>query len=200
MRRTTSLSAGGLLLAAFVAMAAAARADGTVVRAKGCGDKIFVLGTDGYSILTATGGDLPADGDTLTGQTDRIGHAVLFDRNTGRTLSVIVEDRRLDKSQATQRIAIACRSYLASNFTSGRVERATGCRNRILVNTAQGYSVLERLAGGIVADGDEVSGDFNKAGRATITEKRSGATLIVFVEDFRLSAGAASRKMAGYCR
>jgi hypothetical protein len=125
---------------------------------------------------------------------------VLFDKETGRSISAIVEDRGLDKAEITQRIAVHCRSLLASSFTSGRVERAIGCGNKFFVNTPQGYALLERLAGGIVNEGDDVQGDFNKAGRATILNRQSGATLTVFVADYRLSASAASHAMARHCR
>ena len=40
---------------AFLASAAPALADGTVLRAKGCGDKLFVSGADGtFSVLVTS--------------------------------------------------------------------------------------------------------------------------------------------------
>ena len=189
-----------IAVASVVLTAHVAWADGTVTRARGCGDKIFVNNNEAYSILTATGGDPPADGDQLVGDVNRIGHTVLFDKETGRSISAIVEDRGLNKAEITQRMTTNCRSLLASSFTSGRVERAIGCGNKFFVNTPQGYALLERLAGGIVNEGDDVQGDFNKAGRATIQNRQSGATLTVFVDDYRLSSSAASHAMARKCR
>jgi hypothetical protein len=174
-------------------------ADGVVTRAKGCGDKIFVNNAGSYSVLTTTGGEPPADGARLVGNVDRIGHTVLFEQETGRSISAIVEDRGLDKSEVTQRMTTNCRSLLASSFTSGRVERAIGCGNKFFVNTPQGYALLERLAGGTINEGDDVQGDFNKAGRATIQNRQSGAMLTVFVDDYRLSASAATHVMQRKC-
>ena len=50
-----------------------ALADGTVMRAKGCGDKIFVTTEAGYTVLIASQSDAAKDGDRLIGNTDKIG-------------------------------------------------------------------------------------------------------------------------------
>jgi hypothetical protein len=190
-----------LLAAAFVAAAAApARADGTVQRAAGCGSKIFVASENGYSVLVASESGVAEDGDKITGDVDRIGFGSFVDVKTGRRFSASIDERGLDKGEITQRIAAACRSQNAGTVTSGQVERADGCRGKIFVNTAQGYAILELLAGGIVAVGDTLNGDFNKPGRATVTNPQTGAELVVFVDDFQLPKSAEVRKVAEFCR
>ena len=189
-----------LFLAALALAAAPAWADGTVLRAKGCGDRIFVAGENSYSVLRASDQGVADDGDKLVGNLDRIGFASFFIPQSGRQFSASVEDRGLDKAQITQRIAASCRSATAYNLASGQVERAAGCSNKIFVNTDTGYAVLERLAGGLVYAGDTLSGDFNKAGRATVKDKQTGAELVVFVDDFQLPKSAAERKIAAACR
>jgi hypothetical protein len=85
-------------------------------------------------------------------------------------------------------------------MTSGQVERAAGCGNKIFVDTPRGYTVLELLAGGIIAVGDTLEGDFNKAGRATVKNPKTGGEYVVFVDDFQLPKSAAARKVAESCR
>jgi hypothetical protein len=60
--------------------------------------------------------------------------------------------------------------------------------------------VLDRIAGGIVAEGDTLTGNFNRAGRATVNDKQTGGSLTVFIDDFRLSKSAARRKIEASCR
>lgn len=197
------LTAGTRLLLIAMALLMAphlARADGTVLRARGCGDKIFVATGDNYSVLTATGSSQSvADGDALVGDVDRPGFSLLYDRTAGRSLSAIIEDHRLDRAQINQRIAVSCRTTQSNAFARGTVSRAAGCGSRIIVNSDKGYAVLQRLAGGMVADGDTLTGDFNQAGRATVRDTQTGAIVTVFVEDFQLSRSAISRKVAAYC-
>lgn len=202
-RRSRSIHAArlALLAAALLAAPTPGRADGTVVRAKGCGDKIFVstVGTN-FSVLTATGSNSGiADGDLLVGDVEKIGFSMLYDRNAGRSVTAIVEDHQLDRAHINQRIAIACRTAVSSAFANGTVSRANGCGNKIIVNSEKGYAILERLSGGIVAEGDQVSGDFNQAGRATIKDEQTGGILTVFVDDFQLSRSAAGRKIPTLC-
>jgi len=97
------------------------------------------------------------------------------------------------------RIAASCRSQTAYNLTSGQVERADGCGNKIFVNTPQGYAILELLSGGVIASGDTLTGDFNRAGRATVKNPQTGAGFVVFVDDFQLPKSAATRKIAESC-
>jgi hypothetical protein len=194
-----------LRTAVFAAMAlldlsAAARADGTVLRAAGCGDKIFVASDNGYSVLVATVRGVAADGDRLLGDVDKIGFSSFYIPKTGRRFSATIDERGLDKSAIAARIATSCRAANAAVIVSGQVERAPGCGNKIFVNTDAGYAVMERLAGGLVYVGDTLSGDFGKAGRATVTDKQTGAELIVFVDDFQLPKSAAERKIAAACR
>jgi hypothetical protein len=85
-------------------------------------------------------------------------------------------------------------------LTSGQVERADGCRGKIFVNTPQGYAVLELLSGGIVANGDTLSGEFNRPGRATVRNPQTGGEFVVFVDDFQLPKSAEARKVAENCR
>jgi hypothetical protein len=189
-----------MFVLAMLGAAATAQADGTVARAKGCGDKIFASSLSGYSVLAGTGEGDVADGDLLVGELEKIGHVTLYDRTSGRSIFAVVEEYGIGKGQITQRIAASCRSFLANTFTSGRVTRATGCGNKLFVDTASGYAVLERLAGGIVSEGDILSGNFNRAGRATVTDKQTGGTLTVFVDDFQLPRSAVQRKITANCR
>jgi hypothetical protein len=59
--------------------------------------------------------------------------------------------------------------------------------------------VLERLAGGLVYVGDTLTGDFSRAGRATVKDHQTGADLVVFVDDFQLPKSAAQRKIIASC-
>jgi hypothetical protein len=187
------------MAAALAAVAAPAFADGTVLRAKGCGDRIFVHGENAYSVLIASQRDAADDGDTIVGDIDRIGFASFYDRKSGRRFSASVDERGLDKSAIATRIAASCRSQTAYNLTSGQVEHANGCGAKIFVNTPQGYAILELLSGGVVANGDTLTGDFNRAGRATVKNPQTGAEYVVFVDDFQMSKSAASRKIAESC-
>lgn len=191
---------GGMVFALALLAAAGARADGQVTRAKGCGDKIFAASINGYSILTGSGEGAVADGDQLGGDLEKLGHVMLYDKTSGRSVFAVVEEHGLDKPKISQRIAQSCRSFLANTFTSGRVMRTNGCGNKLFVDSATGFAVLERLAGGVVYEGDTLSGDFNRAGRATVTDKQTGGTLTVFVDDFQISRSAVQRKITASCR
>jgi hypothetical protein len=180
--------------------AAPAYADGTVLRAKGCGDKIFVASENGYSVLAGAGQGVAGDGDKVVGEVDRIGFASFYDPKSGSRFSASIDERGLSKAEINQRIAASCRSATAYGETSGQVERAAGCGNKIFVSTAQGYAVLERLAGGIVAVGDTLNGNFNKAGRATVRNPQTGAEIVVFVDDFQLPKSAELRKIGESCK
>jgi hypothetical protein len=188
-----------LITAALVGVAAPAFADGTVLRAKGCGDKIFVGFENSYAVLIASQQDTVADDDTIVGDIDRVGFGSFYDSKSGRRFSASVDERGLDKSAIAVRIAASCRSQTAYNLATGQVERADGCGNKIFVNTPQGYAILERLSGGVIANGDTLTGDFNRAGRATVKNPQSGAEFVVFVDDFQLPKSAASCKIAESC-
>jgi hypothetical protein len=187
-------------MAALFSATAPAFADGTVLRAKGCGDKVFVATENAFSVLTATELGAADDGDKLVGNTDRLGFSAFFIPQSGRRFSASVDERGLSKSEITTRIAASCHSATGARPTSGQVERAAGCGNKIFVNTDQGYAVLERLAGGLVYAGDTLTGDFSRAGRATIKDRQTGAELTVFVDDFQLPKSAAQRKITESCR
>ncbi len=174
-------------------------ADGTVLRAKGCGDKIFVGSEDGYSVLIASQPGAADDGDTVVGDLNRIGFGSFYDSKSGRRFTASIDERGLSKSEVSVRIAASCRSQTAYNLTSGQVEHAEGCGNKIFVNTPQGYAILERLSGGIIANGDTLTGEFNRAGRATVKNPQTGAEYVVFVDDFRMPKSAAARKIAESC-
>jgi len=60
--------------------------------------------------------------------------------------------------------------------------------------------VLERIAGGVVADGDTLTGNFNIPGRTTVEDKQSASSSVVFVEDLWLSKSAVQRKRRASCR
>ena len=187
-------------LAALFAATAPAVADGTVLRAEGCGDKVFVTTENGYSVLVANQSDAANDGEKLMGNTDNLGFFSFYLPQSGRRFSASVDERGLSKSEVTTRIAASCRSARGNHLTSGQVERAAGCGNKIFVNTAEGYAVLERLAGGVVTAGDTLTGDFSRAGRTTVRDHQSNADLVVFVDDFQLPKSAAQRKIAASCR
>lgn len=191
---------GALIAIAAMLMAAAAHADGTVFRAQGCGDYIFVAGTSGYSILLSTGANFVKEGDELRGDIDRIGHPILFDSTAERSVFAQVTENNLTRADVTQRIAARCRSPSGEVVINGFVSRASGCGRKIFVNTPKGYAVLEQLSGGIVADGDTLVGPFDHPGRVTVEDRQSGAQLVVFVDDVWLSKSAASRRMTESCR
>lgn len=188
-----------LLIALALVAAAPARADGTVYRASGCGDYLFVSTPSGYSVLQ---GDVQGvrDGDVLHGDVERIGQPALFDETAGHAVFARVAELHLTQSEVVQRIAIRCRPSLGESNVSGYVARASGCGSKIFVVTPQGYAVFERIAGGVVADGDTLTGNFNRPGRVTVQDTQSNSTLIVFVEDLWLPASAADRKMRQSCR
>ncbi|HML09654.1 MAG TPA: hypothetical protein VK432_02260 [Stellaceae bacterium] len=190
-----------IFFAACMALAASpALADGTVLRAKGCGGKVFVSSDRGYSVLSATALDVADDGDRLVGATDKIGYAWFYIPQSDRRFSAMVEETGLSKSDVTGRIAATCRTAAVERQISGLVERSTGCGNKIFVNTVEGYAVLERLAGGLVYPGDTLFGGFARAGRTTVKDQQTGAELVVFVDDFALPKSAAQRKITETCR
>jgi hypothetical protein len=186
--------------AALLATAVPAFADGTVLRAKGCGDKVFVASENGYSVLEAAETGIADDGDRLVGNTDRLGYASFFLPQSGRRFSASVDETGLNKSEVAVRVATSCRSATGERLTSGQVERAAGCGNKIFVNTDAGYAVLERLAGGLVYVGDTLTGNFSRAGRTTVKDRQTGAELVVFVDDFELPKSAAQSKIVQSCR
>jgi hypothetical protein len=171
-----------------------------VLRAKGCGDKVFVTTDNGYSVLIASETGVAADGDKIVGNTDSVGFSSFYLPDKGRRFSASVDARNLSKSDVTTQIAAYCRTAGGERLTSGQVERAAGCGNKIFVNTDEGYAVLERLAGGLVYVGDTVTGDFSRAGRTTIKDRQTNTDLVVFVDDFALSKSAAQRKITETCR
>jgi hypothetical protein len=180
--------------------AAPAFADGTVLRAKGCGDKVFVATDNGYSVLIASETGLADDGDKIVGNTDSPGFSSFYLPDKGRRFSASVDARNLSKSDVTTQIATFCRAANGERLTSGQVERAAGCGNKIFVNTNEGYAVLERLAGGLVYVGDTLTGDFSRAGRTTVKDGQTNTELVVFVDDFSLPKSAAQRKITESCR
>jgi hypothetical protein len=187
-------------LVALLAFVGSAHADATVYRASGCGEYLFVTSETGYSVLVTNGGSGIKEGDVLVGDVERLSQGVLFDRTAGVTVFARVDDRRLNESEIAPRIAVRCKSPLGHTLISGDVDRTSGCGSKIFVNTPQGYAILERLSGGIVADGDTVEGDFNRPGRATIEDRQSGSSLTVFVDDLWLSKAAAQRAITASCR
>jgi hypothetical protein len=189
-----------LLLLAVLGCAASARADGTVYRAQGCGDLVFVSSSTGFSVLQTDAGQGIKDGDELRGNVEQIGHPVLFDQTLGRSVFGLVTERHLTRSEVTQRIDARCRSRMGDIARSGYVSRAAGCGSKIFVNTPQGYAVLDRISGGVVADGDTLVGDFTRPGRATLQDRQSGSTIVAFVEDVYLSKSAVERRMTANCQ
>jgi hypothetical protein len=184
---------------AFLSASGPAWADGSVLRAKGCGDRIFVTTEHGYSVLRASDPGSVEDDDGFSGDADRIGFSSFYVARSGRRFFAEVEERGLTKSEVTQRIAASCRSPTERAQTFGQVERATGCGGKIFVNTAAGYAIVERLAGGEIAVGDALTGDFSRVGRATLKDRQSNAEIIVFIDEFGLEKSAAARKEAQSC-
>jgi hypothetical protein len=191
-----------LVIAALLLLGGAAPvfADGTVLRAKGCGDKVFVSTDNGYSVLIASETGIADDGDKIVGSTDSLGFSPFYLPDKGRRFFASVDARNLSKSDVTTRISAYCRAVGADRLTSGYVERAAGCGNKIFVNTTEGYVVLERLAGGLVYVGDTLTGNFSRAGRITIKDNQTNSELVVFVDDFQLPKSAAQRKITETCR
>ena len=189
-----------LLLLSVLAAALPAHADGTVFRVQGCGELLFVSTPTGYSVLQTDSGQGIKEGDEMRGNTEQIGHSDLFDQTQGRAVFAIVNERHLSRAEVTARVGARCRSPLGDVTRSAYVSQATGCGNRIFVNTPQGYTVMERIAGGVVADGDTLTGDFTRPGRATVQDRQSGSTLVVFIEDVYLSKSAAQRRMTASCQ
>src|ERR1700686_1981804 len=120
-----------LVVGVLLVLTGPAFADGTVLRAKGCGDKIFVGLGDVFSVLIASQRDSVADGDTIVGDINRVGFGSFYDSKSGRRFTASVDERGLDKSAVTVRIAVSCRSQTAFNLATGQVERADGCGNKI---------------------------------------------------------------------
>jgi hypothetical protein len=189
-----------LMVAAVMLAPAPVRADGTVYRAQGCGEYIFVSSETGFSVLLTSGASGVKDGDALRGDVSRIGHPMLYDATSSRSVFAQVAELNLTRPEVTQRIAVRCRSPSGEVVVSGYVSRGAGCGKNIFVNTPKGYAVLERIAGGVVADGDTLRGNFDRPGRATVEDQQSGSTLVVFVEDVWLSKSAVERKMTASCR
>jgi hypothetical protein len=191
---------GSLLLLLCAVAAAPARADGVVYRASGCGEYIFVQAGETYSVLRTDSPITVKEGDNLRGDVERIGRHNLFNQNSGRAVFGQVTDRNLDRAEVARQIAVRCRSALAARPVSGSVTRAAGCGNKIFVTTPQGYVVLERISGGVIAEGDTLTGGIDRPGRATVLDQQSNTTFTVFVEDLWLSRSAAERKMAASCQ
>jgi len=107
-----------LIAVTLIAAAAPAFADGTVLRAKGCGDKIFVAGERGYSVLIASQQDTVGDGDTIVGDINRAGFASFYDSKSGRHFTASIDERGLDKSVITMSSMTAGRSRSRSLIKS----------------------------------------------------------------------------------
>lgn len=193
------LKFGLVLLAVALFGAAPARADGTVFRATGCGDYLFVQTPTGFSVLRGNAEGVK-DGDALQGNVEQFGMVSLFDQTAGRSVFAQVSELHLTQPDIVQRVGIRCRSPLGETVVNGNVSRSAGCGSKIFVNTPQGYAVLERIAGGEVADGDTLSGPFNRPGRVTARDSQSNAEVVVFVDELWLSASAVQRKIQQSCQ
>lgn len=189
-----------ILLAAALLGAAPAHADGSVYRASGCGDYVFVSSQSGFSVLRTDAGAGVKDGDHLTGNVDQIGELSLFDTTSGRSVFARVAELHLTRAEIAQRVAVRCRAPLGETHTAGYVARAAGCGSWVFVNTPQGYAVLQQISGGEVADGDTLTGNFNRPGQATVEDRQSASSIVVYVEDIWLSKSAVERKMTADCR
>src|SRR5262249_53164824 len=142
-----------------------ARADGVVYRVRGCGEYLFATTQTGDAVLAGNISSAVKERDELRGNIERLGVATLFGPPAETSVSANVQEVRLDKAEADRRIAIHCRVPWAERIVSGSVSRV--CGNTIFVDTVNGYAVLERLAGGVVAVNDELSGNFDRPGNAS---------------------------------
>src|ERR1700734_3837922 len=115
-KRTAFFIAALLLLGG----AAPAVADGTVLRAKGCGDKVFVSTENGYSVLVASETGVADDGDKIVGNTDSPGFSSFYLPDKGTRFSASVDARNLAKSDVTTQIAAYCRTAGGERMTSGQ--------------------------------------------------------------------------------
>src|ERR1700681_4976230 len=104
-----------LIVGVFLVLAGPAFADGTVLRAEGCGDRIFVHGENAYSVLSASQQGAADDDDTIVGDLNRVGLGSFYDSKSGRHFTASVHERGLDKSAIAVRIATSCRSQTAYN-------------------------------------------------------------------------------------
>ena len=59
--------------------------------------------------------------------------------------------------------------------------------------------MLERLAGGEIHEGDEVSGEYEAPGITTIRDRQTGSVLRVFVSAYGMTEAAAASQIAGRC-
>src|ERR1700733_10967996 len=125
-----------VLFVTFAALLSAnmpAFADGTVLRAKGCGDKVFVATENAYSVLRATELGAADDGDKLVGNTDRLGFSSFFIPQSGRR--VWQQDLRqhgsgLRGAGAAGRRPCVCRRYTDRRFQPGRARDRQGSPDR----------------------------------------------------------------------
>src|SRR5260370_7346871 len=123
MDPTRSLLAAGirliLIAAAMLGASRTASADGTVLRAKGCGDKIFVMTGTSYSVLTATGtSERVSDGDRLVGEVERCGFSMLYDRNSGGSISATVEDYGPERARINPPTPTPCPPILSNPLST----------------------------------------------------------------------------------
>lgn len=174
-----------------------AHADGTVLRAKFCGNLLFVSTTHGVSVLELSSPREIAAGDYLVGEVEKIGHTSVFDRTAGLTFQIVTE-HRLSEWDTSAHIATYCHEPQPEAKSIGTVSAV--CQGKTIVDTPEGFAVLEVISNGIAAKGDHLVGLINRIGRTTVLNKDSGATISVFVDDIMLSRAALQRKSPKDCR
>jgi hypothetical protein len=189
-----------VLVGTILLLPAVARADGDVVRASGCGDRVFVSSPSGYSTLEISSEPgVVVEKDHLVGNVESIGHVMLFDETSARTVSAVVEDSALSKGQLVGRIAARCREPLSMESTTATVDRVKGCNGKAFVATPEGFAELELVSGGSIAEGDHLVGKINRLGRVELRHQEADGTVNVFVDNYRLSQTTVERLIATNC-
>jgi hypothetical protein len=75
----------------------------------------------------------------------------------------------------------------------------SGCRSRFIVETNQGYAILEWFGGRDPLEGERLVGDFESFGMKDVFTVPGGRNTRVWVEDYWLSISRVREKMADFC-
>lgn len=79
------------------------------------------------------------------------------------------------------------------------VYNQSGCGDRFVVSSNQGFAILEWYGGKDPPEGTVLVGDFESYGMKDVYDRRGGSTR-VWVEDFWLSQGRVMEEMRKFCR
>jgi hypothetical protein len=86
------------------------------------------------------------------------------------------------------------------DMASGYVFRVAGCGDRILVQTANGYSVVQVLSATDVNVSDLLQGRLESLGRGQAVNNSTSKTMEVFVEESMLQKSAIDNRIQRFCR